>query len=79
MYVIIELRVNGEGGILQLTLHFINSFGPHHNTINLIIFISQMRKQKHRKVLKLAKDDTAYIDFSIAYGFLGDSNGKESA
>ena len=38
-----------------------------------------MRKQKHRKVLKLAKDDTAYIDFSIAYGFLGDSNGKESA
>ena len=38
-----------------------------------------MRKQKHRKVLKLAKDDTAYIDFSIAYGFLGDSDGKESA
>ena len=34
-----------------------------------------MRKQKHRKVLKLAKDDTAYIDFSIAYGFLGEGNG----
>ena len=27
-----------------------------------------MRKQKHRKVLKLTKDDTAYIDFSIAPG-----------
>ena len=79
MYVIKELRVNGEGSILQLTLHFIYLFGPHHNTINLIIFILQMRKQKHRKVLKLAKDDTAYIDFSIAYGFLGDSDGKESA
>ena len=38
-----------------------------------------MRKQKHRKVSKLAKDDTAYIDFSIAYGFLGGSDGKDSA